>query len=688
MPSLLKSPTSVCLALTRAIGKARTLDDIYAAALDALAYGLGVTRSSVLLFDPDGVMRFKAARGISEDYRRAVEGHTPWRPDTPDPEPIVVREVAEDAALAPYLATIHGERIAAMAFIPLVSLERVIGKFMLYFDAPHALEGDELQLAAVIAAQVAFAVERTRAEDQARRSEARLRFALDAASMGTWDWDLRTNVVQWSDNLQRIHGLPDGAFDGTFASYEREIHPDDREKVFASVQRALAERVPHEVEYRIVGPDGTVRWCEGKGRVEYRDGEPVAMTGVCMMVTRRKEAELARLAAAEEASQLKDEFLATLSHELRTPLNAVLGWVQLLQTGEMSPDRAGHAIDVISRNARLQAQLIEDILDVSRIITGKLELDRRPLAVAQLLDGAIAGVQPAAQARSIAFETEVGAGVSVIEGDPRRLNQVLNNVLANAVKFSHEGGRIRLGVTADTERVAIEIRDDGVGIAPDFLPHIFERFRQADSRSTRKHGGLGLGLAIARHLVELHGGSVRAQSDGLGRGATVTIVLPLTVGAPASLDSLRSAPASADEVRLDDVHVLVVDDQRDSCDLVAMLLERHGAAVAACDCAAAAMERLAAGDVDLLIADIAMPEVDGYRFIRDARARGHVMPAIAVTAYARPDDRRAAIAAGYSAYCAKPIDGAMLVRTARTLTHGERHRTVPVSRPEPTTPGQ
>src|SRR3954469_10289029 len=427
---------AICLELTRAISKARTVEEIYSAALDALGSGVGVERSSILLFDADGVMRFKAYRGLSDTYRRAVEGHTPWTPDTIDPEPIVVPDAAADPSLAPYQAIIAAERIAAMTFIPLVGLDRLIGKFMLYYSTPQSPSADGLQLACVIAAQVAFAVERTRTEELARRSEERLRFALDAASMGTWDWDLTRNTVRWSDNLEQIHGLPPGTFDGTFASYEREIHPDDRERVLASARRALTEGVPHEVEYRVVAPDGVVRWCEGKGRVEYEDGTPVRMAGICMMVTRRKEAELARLAAAEEANRLKDEFLATLSHELRTPLNAILGWTQMLQRHVLGPDRRALAIDVIDRNAKLQARLIEDILDVSRIITAKLDIERVPMAMGQVIQAAVDGVQPAAAEKRILLQTDVADDLPPLEGDPKRLHQVLNNVLSNSVKFT------------------------------------------------------------------------------------------------------------------------------------------------------------------------------------------------------------------------------------------------------------
>jgi PAS domain S-box-containing protein len=526
------SQLGVCLRLTRAISRACALDQIYQSALDALSDGLGVSRAAILLFDAHGVMRFEAHRGLSERYRNAVEGHSPWRPDSPDPEPIVVNDVTTDASLAPYLETIAGEGIAAMAFIPLVSLGQVLGKFMLYDDVPRALSPDELQLAGVIASQVAFAVERTRAEQAARRSETRLRFALDAASMGTWDWDLRTNQVAWSPQLEALHGLPAGTFDGTFASYEREIHPDDRARVFESVQQALVDGRAHDVEYRIVAPDGTVRWVEGKGRVEYEDGRPARMTGVCMIVTRRKEAELARLAAAEEASRVKDQFLATLSHELRTPLNAVVGWVQMLEAGDYPDDWVPHAIEVIGRNARLLAQLIEDILDVSRIITGKFAVERQPLVMPNLVDAAVAAALPLAAAKRVMLSTELPAELPRIDGDPRRLQQVLGNVLSNAIKFTPEGGQVRLCGRAVDHQLVLEIIDTGIGIEPDFLPFIFERFRQGDTTATRVHGGLGLGLAIARHLVEQHGGSITAESNGPGTGTTIRIVVPLPAPVP------------------------------------------------------------------------------------------------------------------------------------------------------------
>lgn len=666
------SPIRTCVRLTAAISGARDVEDIYAAALDALASGLGVDRASILLFDEDGVMRFKAYRRLSDEYRRAVEGHTPWRPDSPDPQPIVVRDVREDASLTAYAPVFAAEGIAAMAFIPLVSLGRVIGKFMLYYAAPTELAPDEIELAAVIASQVAFAVERTRTEQQARRSEERLRFALDAALMGTWDWDLRTNHVQWSDNLAAIHGLPPNSFDGTFASYEREIHPDDRSRVYASIERALSEGAAHDVEYRLVGPDGTVRWCEGKGRVYYDDGKPVRMSGVCVIVTRRKEAELARLAFAEESSRLKDEFLATLSHELRTPLNAIVGWVQMLQSGDLSTARTRQAVDVIGRNARLQAQLIEDILDVSRIITGKLDIERAAVSMSQLLDTVVTGIAPAMAAKGIVFQSDVATTLPPIDGDAKRLYQVLNNVLANAVKFTNPGGTIALQCRADENWLRIEIRDSGIGIARDFLPHVFDRFRQADSRSIRVHGGLGLGLAIAKHLVELHDGVIQADSQGPGTGTLVSIRLPVAAGLRSHMefDPQLAAPS----LPLPHATLLIVDDQVDSREMIATFLERRGATILQCDSAESALDVLRTQPVDLLIADIAMPRVDGYELMRRARTAGCRVPGIAVTAFAHSDDRRRALESGYTSYLAKPVDGMELARTVHDVL--ERYRTI------------
>jgi PAS domain S-box-containing protein len=668
MPRSPHHSIAVCERLARAISGTRTVDEIQAIALDALIEGVGVSRASILLFDADGVMRFTAWRGLSDAYRRAVEGHTPWRPESVDAEPILVPDVTQDAALAPFLTAIQREGIAGMAFIPLVSFGRVIGKFMVYLDEPRELDEEELHLASLIASHVAFAVERTRAAAQARRSEARLRYALDAASMGTWDWDLTRQTVNWSDNLERLHGLSPGSFDGSFAAYERHIHPEDRDRVLASIRRAVDEGIPHDIEYRVVGNDGVERWVEGKGHVEHEQGRPARMSGVCMIVTPRKEAEQARLASAEEASRLKDDFLATLSHELRTPLNAILGWVQMLLAGTLPADRARQAIDIIGRNAKAQAQLIEDILDISRIITGKLEIESQIISVPHLLDGVVGVALPAARAKQITITKQVPDGLPVIDGDPKRLHQVLSSVVSNAIQFTPDRGDVEIRVAAAADdAIEITVRDSGAGIPADFLPHVFDRFRQADSRATRRHGGLGLGLAIARHVLEQHKGEICAHSDGPGRGTTMTIRLPARPQAQGAAVVPSVSTHGGLALRLDGAKVVVVDDQRDSCELLAALFEQCGAHVIQCANAPAALSTLLSSSVQLLVADIAMPDVDGYDLIRQVRQIDGRIPAIAVTAYAYPQDRLKALAAGFTAYCSKPIDATHFLRVVRNV---------------------
>ena len=428
--------------------------------------GLGVDRASILLFDPDGVMRFKAYRGLSDDYRRAVEGHTPWKPDSPDPQPIWVSDVATDSSLAAYLPVFAAERIAALAFIPLVSLDRVIGKFMLYYAAPTHAQLRRSSARWLIAAQVAFAVERTRTEEQARRSEERLRFALDAASMGTWDWDLSTNRVQWSDNLSRIHGLTRRRI----RRHVRQLRARDssrRSRACVRVDaRALNEGVPHDVEYRIVRPTGRCAGAKARAASSIEDGRPARMSGVCMMVTRRKEAELARLAAAEESSRLKDEFLATLSHELRTPLNAILGWVQMLQAANCRRRARSRR----SRSSAATPGCRRNSSRTSWTCRGSSPASSRSTAPGFRFTAPRNGRgrhRPAADAKRIAFASESQPDLPPIEGDPKRLHQVLNNVLSNAVKFTPEGGSVVLRLQeADAHWLNIEIRDSGVGIAP------------------------------------------------------------------------------------------------------------------------------------------------------------------------------------------------------------------------------
>jgi PAS domain S-box-containing protein len=658
---------AVCRNLARAISGTRSVDEIYEIALDALTTGLGASRASILLFDGAAVMRFRAWRGLSDAYRSAVEGHTPWSPDSADPEPIVVPDVTADASLAPFLPTIQAERIAGMVFVPLVSLGRVIGKFMIYLDTPREPTAAEIQLATLIGSHVAFAVERTRAEAQARRDEARLRYVLDAAEMGTWEWDLARQRVEWSDNLERLHGVAPGTFDHTFASYERIIHPDDRDRVIAALRRAIDDREPLDVEYRIVALDGSERWVESKGHVEVEGGRPVRLSGVCLIVTPRKEAEHARLASAEEASRLKDDFLATLSHELRTPLNAILGWVQMLLAGTLPADRARQAIDIIGRNAKAQAQLIEDILDISRIITGKLEIESQTISVPHLMDGVVGAALPAARAKHITITRQVPDGLPSIDGDPKRLHQVLSSVVANAIQFTPDKGQVDIRAEDDARGLVITVRDSGAGIPAEFLPHVFDRFRQADSRATRRHGGLGLGLAIARHVIEQHRGTITAASDGPGRGTTMTITLPARVAAQGATLAPTATSTVGLALRLDGAKVVVVDDQRDSCELLAALFEQCGAEVVQCANAPAALSTLLSSSVQLLVADIAMPDVDGYDLIRQVRQIDSRLPAVAVTAYAYPQDRLKALAAGFTAYCSKPIDATHFLRIVRNV---------------------
>lgn len=382
---------------------------------------------------------------------------------------------------------------------------------------------------------------------------------------------------------------------------------------------------------------------------------------------------------AEESSRLKEEFLATISHELRTPLSAILGWVRMLRMGQLSEENAAKALDTIERNARAQAQLVDDLLDVSRIITGKLRMDVQPADPDVFIDAAVEAVRPAAEAKGVRMQKVIDTGRVSIPGDPVRLQQVVWNLLSNAIKFTPRGGRVQIRSERVNSHLEIVVSDTGQGISADFLPHVFDRFRQADQKTSRQHGGMGLGLAIVRHLVELHGGTVRANSDGEGQGAIFTVMLPIS---PVyQLDSLggrvhpgaRNLLPTVDDCtdRLDGLRILVVDDEGDTRELLKQGLEYCGAKVYVVGGAAEALDALASNLPDVLISDIGMPGVDGYALIRQIRGlapnRGGRVPAIALTAYTRTEDRLQALRAGYDMHVPKPVELAELVAVAATV---------------------
>ena len=380
-----------------------------------------------------------------------------------------------------------------------------------------------------------------------------------------------------------------------------------------------------------------------------------------------------------EANRLKDQFLATLSHELRSPLGAIRMWSSLLRSGKLDAPRTVRALDGIERSAILQEQLVEDLLDVSRIAAGKLVLDLRPVNPKALVEAALDAIRGAAEAKQVRLEAQFEFSEGQVRGDPVRLQQVVWNLLSNAVKFSAQGGHVVVRLAGVDEQVVIAVRDEGEGIALEFLPHVFERFWQADATRTRAHGGLGLGLAIVRELVHLHGGSVEAASEGKGRGTTLTVRLPLVCEGSDAEGIFPPRPALSGErfhptPTLKGVQVLVVDDDPDARESIAVALEQSGACVHAVGSAAEAVESLERNPPDVLLSDIAMPGMDGYALLRQARARlrGLRVVAAALTAYAGEEDRRRALAAGFLTHLAKPVEPAELVATVAKLASGAR----------------
>jgi PAS domain S-box-containing protein len=519
---------------------------------------------------------------------------------------------------------------------------------------------------------------------EAQLSQARLAAIIDSSDDVIVSKTLDGVITSWNPAAERMFGW---TAEEAVGQHITMIVPADRraeeDEVLARLRRG--ERIDHFETVRITKDRRLLDVSITVSPIRDATGRVVGASKIGRDITERKEVEREReqllmraqqaRAEAEAANRAKDDFLAMLSHELRTPINAILGWAQVLGSARHDADMVDRALETITRNAKQQAHLIEDLLDVSAIMSGRLELNARPMTLVTTLGAVLESIRPEADAKQIAIRARFDPLVGMVHGDAERLQQVFWNLLSNAIKFTGREGRVDVTLERIDTRAVVTVSDTGIGIRPDVLPVIFERFRQADRSITRAHGGLGLGLAIVKQLVELHGGTVTAASSGEGRGAVFTVAIPLTsLHARPDDEEAALGPGVVEQCR--DLRVLLVDDEADGRDLVTVFLEQSGARVTAVGSVGEALAAIRRSAPELVISDLAMPGTDGYELMRQVRALpiARRIPSVALTAHASADVRIKAFQAGFDAYLTKPIDRAELVavvvRLARRSADG------------------
>ncbi|MBV8142996.1 MAG: response regulator [Verrucomicrobia bacterium] len=523
-------------------------------------------------------------------------------------------------------------------------------------------------------------------EVQSRELQQQLEVAVDASELGTFHCGMPLDKIVWNSRCKAHFWLPPEA-EVDFELFYSILHPDDRERTREAIDACVWQGKIYDIEYRTVSPRNEVRWIRATGRTYFKDAKPVRFDGTTQDITERKrleeerkqllEIERAARIEIERTSRLKDEFLATLSHELRTPLNAILGWTQLLKQDQREPAILSEAISVIERNVHVQAQLIEDLLDMSRIISGNVRLDLQRAELSDIIHSAVESVKPVAEAKGVKLEKMFEPVAGPFRADPSRLQQVLWNLLANAIEFTPSGGKVRVLAKNMASHVEIWVEDTGEGINPDFLPHLFERFSQADGSAKRRHRGLGLGLSIVRNLVEMHGGTVSAHSKGRGQGATFIVRLPLPAAGSSEAGERHTSEnpemsfarllAERERPDLRNVKVLLVEDELDSRELARRILEDSGALALVAASGAEALQLLPGFKPDIIVSDIGMPEMDGYDFIREVRRQGITAPAVALSAYVRAEDRIRSAQSGYQSHLGKPVEMTQLLAILATL---------------------
>ncbi|MDT7690074.1 MAG: hypothetical protein QOE46_2833 [Acidobacteriota bacterium] len=681
-----------------------------------------------------------ASSGLSKDYgadRIEITSRTPRLPEMP----LIVEDVFADPMLADRREMYQREGIRSMLTLPLRAHGEDVGTLVFYYREPRRFAETDVVVANALANLAASALrtaelyeEQSRQRREAEAAERRASFLAEATTLLSSSLDYEKTLeavahaavpwvadwcgvdivgedgevrrlavahvdpakVAWAHELAErypydpdaLNGLPAVLRTGKSELYE-EI-PDEllvaaaKDEEHLRVLRALGFSAVMIVPLSAHGRTfGAITFVTAESERRYGAGDLAFAKDLARRASLAVEnARLYR--QAQEANRIKDEFLATLSHELRTPLTAILGWSSMLTSGGFDVEATRRAVETIERNARAQRQIIDDILDVSRIITGKLRLELRPVEVRPLVHDAVETVRPAAEAKGVYVSTLLASDVSEVSADPDRLRQVMWNLLSNSVKFTPGGGRVEVELRREGAQAVVRVSDTGQGISEDFIPHVFDRFRQADMGTTRRHGGLGLGLAIVRHLVELHGGEVTAESDGLGLGSTFTLRLPLKSAAQSearaesTITRADAEPTATPSTSLAGVRVLLVEDEEDARGMLKAVLESDGAKVVAVGSASEAWKALEAVGCDVLVSDIGMPEEDGYSLIarvreRDAR-RGAAIPALALTAYAREEDRARALDAGFDAHLSKPFEPPELISVVARLAKREALR--------------
>jgi PAS domain S-box-containing protein len=598
--------------------------------------------------------------------------------------PLVVQDVASDTRTAATAANHRELGIGSYVNTPYLSNGELTAAIVVFRTETHGWTAAEVELLRELTVRVWSRIDRVRAEQQLQYQLELTRTITDNTQSCLLMMDTQGRGTFANPAAERVTGFSPAELIGEVL-HNRIHHTRADGTPFPIDECPLHRALPMRdavVNYEdtFVHKDGHFYPVRCAGRPIFEGSEPVGTVIEIQDITAEKRLLAAERQArdqAEAANRVKDQFLATLSHELRTPLNAVLGWATILRSGSLLPEKVPVALETIERNARSQTRLVEDLLDVSRIVTGKMQLEIRPVVLATVVEAAVASARLAADAKGVRLQVVLDSRPGTIAGDPERLQQIFWNLISNAIKFTPRGGRVQVRLERINSHIELTVSDTGQGIEAAFLPHVFDRFTQWDGTVGREHGGLGLGLAIVRHLTELHGGEVSAISPGPGKGTTFTVKLPLTIMHHAEDIPDRGDPhietrmATRDAPRLDGVRILVVDDEPDARGLLTVIFEAAGADVQTAGNMDEALSALEGRHPDVLVSDVGMPNGDGYELIREVRRRnaqsGHMIPAVALTAYARPEDRLKAIASGFQMHVAKPVDGEELLTVTASL---------------------